>query len=58
MILATNGYKKNTDSPVGNELGLNEGDSLVYSMKHDDKEHWRLAEDGKGHVGYVPEPIT
>ncbi len=23
-------------------------------MKHDDNEHWWLAEDGKGQVGYVP----
>ena len=23
-------------------------------MKHDDKDHWWLAEDGKGQVGYVP----
>ena len=39
---------------MGNELDVKEGDSLVYMMKHDDKEHWWLAEDGKGQVGYVP----
>ena len=39
---------------VGNELDLNEGDTLVYLMEHDDNESWWLAEDVKGHVGYVP----
>ena len=52
--LATHGYKKNPDGPVGNELDLNEGDTIVYLMKHDDNEHWWLTEDGKGPVGYVP----
>ena len=39
---------------MGNELDLNEGDTVVYLMKHDDNEHWWLADDGKGQVGYVP----
>ena len=39
-MLATHVYKKNPDGPVGNELDLNEGDTLVYLMKHDDNEHW------------------
>ena len=39
---------------MGNELDLNEGDTVVYLMKHDDNEHWLLVEDGKGQVGYVP----
>ena len=54
QFLAKHGYKKNPDGPVGNELDLNEGDTVVYLMKHDDNEHWWLVEDGKGHVGYVP----
>ena len=54
QILATHSYRKNLDGPVGNELDLNEGDTLVYLMQHDDNEHWWLAEDGKGQVGYVP----
>ena len=33
---------------------MKEGDTLVYLMKHDDKESWWLAEDAKGQVGYVP----
>ena len=37
-----------------NELDLKEGDTLVYLMKHDDNEHWWLAEYVKGHVGCVP----
>ena len=54
IMLATHVYKKNPDSPVGNELDLKEGDTLVYLMNHDDNEHRWLAEDVKGQVGYVP----
>ena len=39
---------------MGNELDLNEGETLVYLMKFDDNEHWWLADDGMGQVGYVP----
>ena len=53
-MLATHGYKKNPESPVGNELDVKEGHTLVYLMKHDYNEFWSLAKDGKGHVGYVP----
>ena len=53
-FLATHGYEKNQDGPMGNELDLNEGVTVVYLMKHDDNEHWWLVEDGKGQVGYVP----
>ena len=42
------------ESPDGNELDVNEGDSLVYLMTNENNEHWWLAEDGKGQVGYVP----
>ena len=54
QMLATHRYKKNLDGPVGNELDLSEGETLVYLMKHDDNDHWWLAENGKGQVGYVP----
>ena len=53
QMLATHSYKQNPDSAVGNELDLNERETLVYLMTHDDK-HWWLAEDGKKQVGYVP----
>ena len=33
---------------------MSEGDTLFYLMKHDDNDHWWLAENGKGQVGYVP----
>ena len=42
------------NGPVGNELDLEEGDTLVYLMEHDDNESWWLAEDVKGQVGFVP----
>ena len=54
QFLATHRYEKNPDGPVGNELDLNEGDTVVYLMKNDDNEHWWLVEDGNGQVGYVP----
>ena len=54
QMLATHSYKKNPNGPVGNELNLEEGDTLVYLMEHDDNESWWLAEDVKGQVGYVP----
>ena len=53
-MLATHKYTKNPSGPVGNELDLVEGDTLVYLMEHDDNESWWLAEDVKGQVGYVP----
>ena len=54
QMLVTHDYKKNPESPVGNELDVNEGDTLVYLMTNEDNEHWWLADDGKGQVGYVP----
>ena len=54
QMLATHDYKKNPEIPVGNELDVNEGDTLVYLMTNENNEHWWLAEDGKGQVGYVP----
>ena len=33
---------------------MNEGDTLVYLMTNENNEHWCLAEDGNGQVGYVP----
>ena len=46
--------REEPDGPVGNELDLNEGDTVVCLMKHDENEHWWLVEAGKGQVGYVP----
>ena len=54
QMLATHDYKNNPESPVGNELDVNEGDTLVYLMTNENNEHWWLTEDGKGQVGYVP----
>ena len=53
-MLATHKYTKNPSGPVGNELDLMEGDTLVYLMEHDENESWWLAEDVNGQVGYVP----
>ena len=53
-IIATHSYRKNQDSPLGNELDLQQGDTLSYILENEDNEHWWLAEDSKGQVGYVP----
>ena len=53
-ILATNSFKRNPDSPLGNEIDLQQRDVLSYIMEHEGNEHWWLAEDSKGEVGYVP----
>ena len=53
-IIATHSYRKNQDSPLGKELDLQQGDTLSYILEHEDNEHWWLAEDSKGQVGYVP----
>ena len=53
-ILATHSYRKNQDSPLGNELDLQQGVTLSYTLEHEDDEHWWQAEDSKGQVGYVP----
>ena len=50
FLLATHKYTKNPSGPVGNELDLMEGDTLVYLMEHDDNESWWLAEDVKGQL--------
>ena len=34
-MLATHDYKKNPESPVRNELDVNEGDTLVYLMTNE-----------------------
>ena len=53
-IIATHSYRKNQVSPLGKELDIQQGDTLSYILEHEDNEHWWLAEDNKGQVGYVP----
>ena len=53
-IIANHSYRKNQDSPLGKELDLQHGDILSYILEHEENEHWWLAEDSKGQVGYVP----
>ena len=57
QMLATHIYQKNSDGPVGNEMDLSEGETLVYLMKHDDNDHWWLAENGKGRWDMCQQPI-
>ena len=46
-IHATHSYMKNQDSPLGNELDLQQADTLSYILEHEDNEHWWLAEGSK-----------
>ena len=50
-------YKKNPESPVGNELDVNEGDTLVYLMPNEDNEHWWLVEDVRDRWAMCQRPI-
>ena len=54
QILATKEYKKNLDSPVGEELDFKQGDTLVFLKEHEENTHGWTVEDGNGQVGYVP----
>ena len=54
QILATQEYKKNPNSPVGEELDFKQGDTLVFLMEHEENKHWWRVEDGNRQVGYVP----
>ena len=36
-LLATHSYRKNLDSPLGNELDVQQGDTLSYILDHEDK---------------------
>ena len=39
QILATQEYKKNLDSLVGEELDFKQGDTLVFLMEHEENKH-------------------
>ena len=46
QMIATHDYKKNPESLVGNELDVNEGDTLVYLMTNENNKHCSdLSED-------------
>ena len=53
-MLATHSYQKNPNGPVGNDLELKEGDTLVYLMEHE-----LVADRGcKGTVGICASGIS
>ena len=54
QILATQEYKNNLDSPLGEELDFNQGDTLVYLMEHEEKQTLVAGEWWNWEVGYVP----
>ena len=53
-LMATNGYTKNQDSPIGKEIDLQQWDTLIYKGEHAENKHWSLVQDRTGQVGYAP----
>ena len=53
-LMATHAYTRNTESPLGKEIGLQQWDTFNFKGEHAENEHWRLVEDRNGQVGYAP----
>ena len=53
-LMATHAYTRNPESPLGNEIDLQQWETLIFKGEHAENEHWRLVEDRHGQVGYVP----
>lgn len=53
-IVAKYNYKANSNSPLGHELDVVQGQKLFYIETHQDNEHWWLAQNDNGDMGYVP----
>ena len=47
-------YTRNTESPLGKEIDLQQWETLIFEGEHAENEHWRLVEDRHGQVGYAP----
>ena len=53
-LMATHTYTKNPESPLGEEIDLQQWDTLIVKGEHAENEHWRLVDDRHGQVGYAP----
>ena len=53
-LMATRAYTRNSESPLGNEIYLQQWDTLVFKGEYTENEHWRLVEYRHGQVGYAP----
>ena len=53
-LMATHAYTRNSESPLGKEIDLQQWDTLIFKGEHAENEHWRLVEDINGQVGYAP----
>ena len=54
MLMATHAYTRNTESPLGKKIDLQQWETLIFKGEHAENEHWRLVEDRNGQVGYAP----
>ena len=53
-LMAIHTYTRNTESPLGKEIDLQQWETLIFKGEHAENEHWRLVEDRNGQVGYAP----
>ena len=53
-LMATHAYTRNSESPLGKEIDLQQWDMLIFKGEHAENEHWRLVEDRNGQVGNAP----
>ena len=55
-LMATHAYTRNPESSIRKEIDLQQWDTRVFKGEHAENEHWMLAEDRNGQVGYAPAP--
>ena len=53
-LMATHAYTRNPESPIGDEIDLEQWDTVIFKGEHIENEYWRLVEDIYCQVGYAP----
>ncbi len=53
-LMATHTNTRNPETPLGEEIDLQQWDTIIFKGEHAENEHWRLVEDRNGQVGYAP----
>ena len=43
--MVTHAYTRTPEGPLGNEIDLQQWDTLIFKGEHTENEHWRLVED-------------
>ena len=47
-LMATHAHTRNPESPLGNEIDLEQWDTLIFKGEHAENANWRLVEDRNG----------